>query len=149
MTIVGETEPGAQVRDESQHAGDQLVLDARHAACVAQVVDVGKGSAADYDRAPVAGKIVLADGNVGRVFAEAVQKRGALGVLAYSMPAYTQPESTALDSVRLGRARQREAGVGHAASRTTPSTRFAPRSRSGPVRVRVRTRSPRCFRRTS
>ena len=59
---------------------------------LAPIVDVGKGSAADYDRSPVAGKIVLADGAIGRVFAEAVQKRGALGVLAYNMPAYTQPE---------------------------------------------------------
>lgn len=58
---------------------------------VAQVIDVGKGSPAEYDRTSVAGKIVLADGNVGRVFGEAVQKRGAIGVLAYNMPAYTQP----------------------------------------------------------
>jgi hypothetical protein len=58
---------------------------------LAPIVDVGKGTPADYDRASVAGKIVLADGNVGRVFGEAVQKRGALGVLAYNMPAYTQP----------------------------------------------------------
>ncbi|MEO7087047.1 MAG: M28 family peptidase, partial [Gemmatimonadaceae bacterium] len=58
---------------------------------LAPLVDVGKGTAADYDKANVAGKIVLADGNVGRVFGEAVQKRGAIGVLAYNMPAYTQP----------------------------------------------------------
>lgn len=58
---------------------------------VAPVVDVGKGSAADYDRARVKGKIVLAEGNVARVFSEAVQKRGAIGVLAYNMPAYTEP----------------------------------------------------------
>lgn len=58
---------------------------------LAPLVDVGKGAAADYDRVSVAGKIVLADGNVGRAFGEAVQKRGALGVLTYGMPAYTQP----------------------------------------------------------
>jgi len=68
---------------------------------VAQLVDVGKGTAADYDRANVAGKIVLADGNVGRVFSEAVQRRGALGVLAYNMPAYTQPE-THTHSIQFG-----------------------------------------------
>jgi len=76
---------------------------------LATVVDVGKGSAAEYDRSPVAGKIVLAEGAVGRVFAEAVQKRGALGVFAYNMPAYTKPEtnrrsiqfgSVAYDSVK-------------------------------------------------
>ena len=58
----------------------------------AELVDVGKGTAADYDRASVTGKIVLADGSVGLVFAEAVQKRGAVGVLTYQMPAYTKPE---------------------------------------------------------
>ena len=68
---------------------------------LAPVVDVGKGSAADYDRSSVAGKIVLAEGAVGRVFAEAVQKRGALGVLAYNMPAYTQPE-TNRHSIQFG-----------------------------------------------
>lgn len=59
---------------------------------VAEVVDVGKATPAAYDAANVAGKIVLADGSVGQVFAEAVQKRGAVGVLTYRMPAYTKPE---------------------------------------------------------
>jgi len=59
---------------------------------LAPVIDVGKGTPADYARTPVAGKIVLAEGNVGRVFADAVQKHGAIGVLAYNMPAYTQPD---------------------------------------------------------
>jgi len=76
---------------------------------LAPLVDVGKGAPADYDKASVAGKIVLADGNVGRVFGDAVQKRGAIGVLAYNMPAYTQPNvhthsiqfgSVAYDSVK-------------------------------------------------
>jgi hypothetical protein len=76
---------------------------------VATIVDVGKGAAADYDRASVAGKIVLVEANVGRAFGDAVQRRGAIGVLAYSMPAYTQPEknrtsiqfgSVAYDSVK-------------------------------------------------
>lgn len=68
---------------------------------LSQVVDVGKGTAADYDRVPVSGKIVLAEGNVGRVFGEAVQKRGAIGVLTYSLPAYTQPE-THRHSIQFG-----------------------------------------------
>ncbi len=59
---------------------------------VAEVVDVGKATAADYDRSDVKGKVVLADGGVGQQFTEAVQKRGAVGVLAYLMPAYTKPE---------------------------------------------------------
>jgi len=76
---------------------------------LAPLVDVGKGAAADYDRASVAGTIVLVEANVGRAFTEAVQRRGAIGVLAYNMPAYTQPErnktsiqfgSIAYDSVK-------------------------------------------------
>ncbi|MEP6491050.1 MAG: peptidase M28 [bacterium] len=76
---------------------------------LAALVDVGKGTPAEYDRAPVTGKIVLVEANVGRAFAEAVQKRGAIGVFAYNMPAYTQPEvhrtsiqfgSVAYDSVK-------------------------------------------------
>jgi hypothetical protein len=76
---------------------------------LAPIVDVGKGTPADYDRASVAGKIVLVEASVGRAFPEAVQRRGAIGVLAYSMPAYTQPErnrtsiqfgSIAYDSVK-------------------------------------------------
>ncbi len=59
---------------------------------VAPLVDVGAGTPTDYARQSVAGKIVLADGSVGGMFTEAVVKRGALGVLAYRMPAYTQPE---------------------------------------------------------
>ena len=59
---------------------------------LAAIVDVGKASGAELDRGSISGKIVLADGNVGRAFAEAVQKRGAVGVLSYGMPAYTQPE---------------------------------------------------------
>jgi len=76
---------------------------------LAPLVDVGKGTAAEYDRANVAGKIVLVEASVGRAFTEAVQRRGAIGVLGYNMPAYTQPErnktsiqfgSIAYDSVK-------------------------------------------------
>src|SRR4029078_8028802 len=76
---------------------------------VAPIVDVRKGTGAGYDRASVTGKIVLVETNVGRAFTEAVQRPGAIGVLAYNMPAYTQPErnthsiqfgSIAYDSVK-------------------------------------------------
>jgi aminopeptidase YwaD len=68
---------------------------------VAPLVDVGKGTPADYDRASVAGKIVLSDGGIGRVFAEAAQRRGALGAFSYGLPAYTQPE-THRHSIQFG-----------------------------------------------
>ena len=76
---------------------------------VADVVDAGKGTAAELDRASLAGKIVLAEAGIGQLYTEAVQKRGAIGVLAYRMPAYTKPEinrssiqfsSIPLDTVR-------------------------------------------------
>ncbi|MDB4951860.1 MAG: peptidase, partial [Gemmatimonadetes bacterium] len=58
----------------------------------AQVVDAGRGTPAELDAAGVRGKVALVEGDPGRAFAEAVQKRGAAGVLAYAMPAYTHPE---------------------------------------------------------
>ncbi|MEO7454800.1 MAG: M28 family peptidase [Gemmatimonadaceae bacterium] len=78
---------------------------------VAGLVDAGKGTAAELDKADVKGKIVVADASVSQLFVEAVQKRGAAGVLAYRMPAYTRPEinrssiqfsSIPADSIRKG-----------------------------------------------
>ena len=57
----------------------------------AEVVSVGKGDAASFDRVSLAGKIVYGEMSVGRLYTEA-RKRGAIGVLAYAMPAYTKPE---------------------------------------------------------
>jgi aminopeptidase YwaD len=58
----------------------------------AEVVSVGKGDNGAFDRVSVAGKIVFGEMSVGRLSSEA-RKRGAIGVLAYAMPAYTQPET--------------------------------------------------------
>jgi aminopeptidase YwaD len=58
---------------------------------VAELVDVGGGTAAEMDAANVRGKIVLANAGIGGIFRAAMQ-RGALGVLAYSLPPYLQPE---------------------------------------------------------
>jgi aminopeptidase YwaD len=58
----------------------------------AEVVSVGKGDGASFDRVSLSGKIVFGEMPVGRLFNEA-RKRGAIGVLAYSMPAYTKPET--------------------------------------------------------
>jgi aminopeptidase YwaD len=57
-----------------------------------EVVDAGRGTAAELDRLDVRGRAVLVEAEPGRVFAEAVQKRGAAGVLAYAMPGYTHPD---------------------------------------------------------
>ncbi len=58
----------------------------------AELVRVSAATAGALDSAHVKGKIVIADGRLGQLFTLAVQQRGALGVLAYSMPKYTQPE---------------------------------------------------------
>jgi aminopeptidase YwaD len=140
VTIVGQSEPVLRFATNR----NMLAINSfstPDTGVVAAVVDVGKGSAAEYDRAPVAGKIVLSDGNVGRAFTEAVQKRGALGVLAYSMPAYTQPTvhthsiqfgSVAYDSVK------RSWGIPMS---NDAVTRLRSALASGPVTVRVRTQS--------
>jgi hypothetical protein len=59
----------------------------------ASVVFVGGGTPAEFDAAgDVRGKIVFANASVSRVFQEAVVRRGAIGALGYSLPAYLKPE---------------------------------------------------------
>ena len=67
----------------------------------AELVDAGDGSPARLDSLNVRGKIVLVHGSGGRVFTEAVSKRGAIGVLAYALPAYLKPE-TNRNSIQFG-----------------------------------------------
>lgn len=57
----------------------------------AEVVFVGKGSAADFEGKDLKGKIVFGDVAAGRLISAAV-KAGAIGVMGYAMPKYTQPE---------------------------------------------------------
>jgi aminopeptidase YwaD len=59
----------------------------------AELVYVGDGGAEQFEGLDVRGKIVFGENSVRSLFSEAVQNRGALGVLSYSMPAYTQAES--------------------------------------------------------
>lgn len=105
----------------------------------AELVDAGNGSPAALDSARVAGRIVIADAGVSRLFAEAVVKRGALGVLAYGMPAYTQPEKNT-HSIMFG-------GIPYDTTRKAwgialshdARTRLRAALAKGAVRVRVRT----------
>lgn len=59
---------------------------------VAELVDAGKGTPPELDKANVKGKFVVAETALGQLFTNAVVARGALGVLAYRMPEYTKPE---------------------------------------------------------
>ena len=140
VTIVGDTAPVLRLATNR----NMLAINSfstSDTGVVARLVDVGKGTTADYDRAAVRGAIVLVDANVGRAFGEAVQKRGALGVLAYNMPAYTQPEthrtSIQFGSVPYDSARQ---SWGVALSRDAVDRLRAALAR-GDTRVRVRTRT--------
>jgi aminopeptidase YwaD len=98
---------------------------------------VALGSDSLFARTEVRGRIVFAEGNVSRLFVEAVQKRGALGVLAYNMPAYLRPEvhrttiqfrNIPLDTTRAGWALMLS---------TEARDRLRSRLAAGPVRVRV------------
>jgi len=55
-----------------------------------EVVDLGRGSAKDYEGKDVKGKVVFADGSINGVYSNAI-KNGAIGAFSYSLPAYTQP----------------------------------------------------------
>ena len=57
----------------------------------AEVVDVGKGKKEDFADKDLKGKIVLAETGAYQLYRQAIEK-GAVGVLAYSLPKYTQPE---------------------------------------------------------
>ncbi|KQC02714.1 M28 family peptidase [Pedobacter sp. Hv1] len=57
----------------------------------AEVVFVGKGTAAELEGKDLKGKILFADASAGRLVALAV-KAGAIGVMGYSVPKYNQPE---------------------------------------------------------
>jgi aminopeptidase YwaD len=67
-------------------SADRIVLGrfSSSADVTAELVDVSAGTrAADYEGKDVRGKIVLASGNPGKVHAEAVWERGAVGILWY------------------------------------------------------------------
>jgi hypothetical protein len=67
----------------------------------AELVYVGDGRPEHFQDVDVRGKIVFGETSVRRLFAEAVQNRGALGVLSYSMPSYTRPEQNR-NSIQFG-----------------------------------------------
>jgi len=104
----------------------------------AELVDAGTG-AADFDALDVRGKIVLVDGRLSQVFGNAVIERGAVGVLAYSMTAYLQPEKNR-NSIQFRRVQRDETARSWGIALS-----FAARERlraelaNGPVRLLVKT----------
>jgi aminopeptidase YwaD len=108
----------------------------------AELVDAGRGTAAELDKLALTGKVVFVEASVGRVFTEAVMKRGAVGVLAYALPDYLQP-SKHVHSIQFGGVARDTTGAGWAislsyAARARIRTALDAGARSGaPVRVRV------------
>ena len=74
----------------------------------AEVVFVGKGTAADFEGKDLKGKIVFGEVATGRLVGTAV-KAGAIGAMGYSMPKYTQPE-VHQTSIQFG-SMQADAGI--------------------------------------
>lgn len=57
----------------------------------AELIDLGKGRKEDFEGKDLTGKIVMAEAGAFQVYRQAIAK-GAVGVFAYSLPPYTQPE---------------------------------------------------------
>lgn len=60
---------------------------------VARLVDIGRGTPADYDRANVRGAVVLGDAGLGVLWREAVRGRGAAGVISTEIAPYIRPRN--------------------------------------------------------
>ncbi|HKJ01185.1 MAG TPA: M28 family peptidase, partial [Longimicrobiales bacterium] len=103
----------------------------------AEVVDVGAAAPEDFAGRDVRGKVVFGEARVGRLFTEAVQNRGALGVIAYSIPAFNRPDEHR-DIISYSAIPQ-DAEARSWGLQLTTEARDALRDalRSGPVRVRV------------
>ncbi len=90
LTIVGETVPLL----ESVTNRNMIAINSASTAPegeTAELVYLGKATKTDWDTNDVKGKIVFAEAGVSGLYNNAI-RRGALGVLAYALPAYTQPE---------------------------------------------------------
>jgi hypothetical protein len=56
-----------------------------------RVIDVGRGTAADYQGKDVKGAVVLGDASLGALWREAVRTRGAAGVISTDIARYIRP----------------------------------------------------------
>jgi aminopeptidase YwaD len=103
------------------------------------LVYVGSGTdAASYGTADVKGAVVLADGSMRAVWAQAVRQRGAVGVISVAQPpSYTRPDVTP-EVFQWGSVPYDEASkaFGFTASRRV-AERLKERLRAGPVRVKT------------
>ncbi|MCC6318107.1 MAG: M28 family peptidase [Gemmatimonadaceae bacterium] len=138
LSIVGDTSPVLQfATNRNMLATNSYATPAD--GVEAELVDAGAGTAARLDSLDVRGKIVLAESGIGRLFTEAVARRGAAGVLAYSLPAYLQPTRNTTSIQFGGLPRGAPAGSWGILLSHEALTRLRAALGRGPVRVRVST----------
>ncbi len=90
LTLEGETSPVLQFStNRNMIAINSASTPAQ--GITAELVDLGKGKKEDFEGKNLTGKIVMAEAGAFQLYKLALSK-GAVGVLAYSLPAYTQPE---------------------------------------------------------
>lgn len=90
LTIVGEDKPLL----ESVSNRNMIAINSASTPSegkTAEVVYVGNGAVKEFEGKDVSGKIVFGETSVGTLYRNAISK-GAIGVIGYSMPKYTQPE---------------------------------------------------------
>ncbi len=63
---------------------------------VAPLVDVGGGNTSDYAGKEVKGAVVLGDASLGRLWQEAIKRRGAAGVVSTEIARYIRPSDPAM-----------------------------------------------------
>lgn len=90
LTIVGEESPLLTFR-ENHNLMALYSFPTPEGGVEAPLVEVGPGRPEDFEGKDVRGKIVFGEARVGRLFREAVA-RGALGVVAYSIPELNRPD---------------------------------------------------------
>lgn len=93
VTIEGETDP-VFVRERDRVA---LAINSFSTAgpVTLRLIDVGRGSAADYEGKDVRGAVVLGDAGLGTLWREAVRNRGAAGVISTEIARYIRPQDPA------------------------------------------------------
>ena len=132
LRIVGQPEPVLTLETNR----NMLARNSHSGAVEAELVDVGDSDPVDCTAAR--GRIVLADRNAGRVFAQAVRECGALGVLGYSLPDYLQPEKNTRSIQFSGIPYSDDPGWAISLSHDARA-RLKAALAAGPVRVRVET----------
>lgn len=137
LSIVGVTEPVLRFATNRNMLATNSYATAA-GGVEADLVDAGDGTPARLDALNVRGKVVFARASMGRLFTEAV-RRGAIGVLAYSLPSYLQPEKNRTSIQMAGVSRDTTAKSWGMVLSYAAQEQLGAALARGPVRVRVST----------